>query len=146
MRTANALAIDANRVSTRRGRWRGRTFAENFWANVDQGGECWFWRGKLNTKGYGSVGVAKGHTELAHRVAFVLAHGPLEAGELALHRPECSSRSCCRPSHIYRGTQLENVADARAAGRHVSVTGNQWVVRLGVRRDERGRILGRASL
>lgn len=153
MRTAQPLSIDGSRISTRPGTWRGRTFAENFWANVDCSGECWLWRGKLNPKGYGSAAVGTGRTELAHRVASVLTYGPLAAGELVLHKAECTSRACCRPEHTYRGTQRENVADARAAGRHVSTTGNpnaargaaQWVNRLGAQRDPAGRIVGRAS-
>lgn len=54
---------------------------------------------------------------MTHRVANVLANGPLPEGVLVLHKPECRYRACCNPAHHYRGNQKQNVADATAAGR-----------------------------
>lgn len=146
MRTAKALAIDGGAVSTRRGRWMGRTFAENFWAKVDRSGECWLWKGSLNHGGYGSHGIPGHKTELAHRVASVLAHGPLPAGVLVLHRPNCMSKACVRPEHTYRGDQRQNMRDAGAAGvlhgRNAARGDRQWLRKHPGRvvRDEYGRI------
>jgi hypothetical protein len=150
MKTAKALSIDGSSVSTRPG-WRGKTFAERFWARVDRsGGEvaCWPWLGPLNHRGYGTCAIPGHASELVHRVASVLAQGPLAAGELVLHRNECTTKRCTNPAHLYRGDQKQNMKDAVAAGvmhgRNVSRGDDQWLrKRAGqVVRDTKGRVAG----
>lgn len=49
-------------------------FVERFWRNVavKESNECWEWKKCTQGKGYGSVGIGKGRTALAHRVAYRL--------------------------------------------------------------------------
>jgi hypothetical protein len=97
--------------------------AQRFWQKVDRDGPvvrpelgpCWPWMGATDDHGYGRFGVSHAEVELAHRVAYELAYGePPKHG--ACHR--CDVPGCCRPDHLFDGTQAENLADMVAKGRH----------------------------
>lgn len=91
--------------------------ALRFWGKVAVSADrnvCWPWSGGQNADGYGRLGVG-GKLVSAHRVAWELTNGPLTAGESVLH--QCDNPPCCNPFHLFKGTQLENVRDARAKGR-----------------------------
>lgn len=83
-----------------------------FWAKVDKSGECWTWTA-ATVAGYGMF-QARGMVR-AHRYSWTIAEGPIPEGLLVLHR--CDNPLCVRPSHLYLGTQRENVADMDARGR-----------------------------
>lgn len=51
-----------------------------------------------------------------HQVAWILTNGPIPPGMGVLHR--CDNQPCCNPSHLFIGTQADNVADMVAKGRH----------------------------
>lgn len=53
---------------------------------------------------------------LAHRVAFALSRGRV-AQENVLHT--CDVRLCVEPSHLFEGTQKQNIRQAVARGRHI---------------------------
>ncbi len=80
--------------------------------------ECWPWTGRLMKNGYPVIdgtGV-DGKPELAHRLAYRLAHG----GNPEAVRHSCDNPPCCNfLRHLVGGTQLENIADAVAKGRNV---------------------------
>lgn len=79
-------------------------------------GRCWEWSGARNHGGYGVLKLPGRRTALAHRVALEAALGrPLAAGMLACHR--CDNRRCCRPSHLYEGTDHDNLMDQYARDR-----------------------------
>jgi hypothetical protein len=84
-------------------------------------GGCWIWMGSKNEDGYGFFfnGVKN---ETAHRFAFRSYNGPIKRGQLVLHR--CDNPSCVNPSHLFLGTQKDNMKDMREKGRGVNVSGS----------------------
>lgn len=70
--------------------------------------ECWEWRGTRNAHGYG-VAHYKCRTIAAHRAAYECWVGPLVKGMQINHK--CDNPLCINPSHLYQGTQKQNVAD-----------------------------------
>lgn len=91
-----------------------RNTPETFWERVDQGPDCWTWRGYLNPQGYGSLQY-QGRRMLAHRLSYELAVGPIPAGMLVCH--SCDNPPCVRPAHLWLGTIADNLRDAGAKGR-----------------------------
>jgi hypothetical protein len=91
---------------------------ERFWSRVTKTSMCWLWVEYTGRTGYGrlSRGGRKGALVLAHRLSWELAHGPIADGVHVLHR--CDVRNCVRPTHLFLGTQGDNVADAVEKGRH----------------------------
>lgn len=74
---------------------------------------CWIWLGKLNDSGY-AVGKISGKEKRLHRVMFTLVHG--DPGELmVLHK--CDTRCCVNPSHLFKGTAMDNIQDCMKKGR-----------------------------
>ena len=98
---------------------RRSKLAERFWPKVsgrDNPAACWPWTGTLHGKGYGSIKLgASDGAELAHRVAYRLANGPITDGLHVLHR--CDNRLCCNPAHLFLGTNADNMRDRDAKGR-----------------------------
>lgn len=82
---------------------------ERFWAKVDrEHGECWVWRGNLNTSsGYGMARVENGRM-LAHRLSWELEYNvTLTQHEYVLHLSAaegCGNILCVRPAHLYLST------------------------------------------
>lgn len=55
--------------------------------------------------------------EYAHRVAFKKMRGPIVEGMVVCHK--CDNPVCCNPSHLFLGTQADNLRDMRGKGRGV---------------------------
>ena len=90
---------------------------DQFLANAtpaSDGSGCLIWSGSKDRKGYGSVRW-EGRTRLAHRVAWLLAHGSWPT-DCALHA--CDNPSCVNPEHLFSGSVLDNNADCLAKGRN----------------------------
>lgn len=93
---------------------------ERFWSLVNKepglgpDGDCWEWGGS-KVKGYGSFS-HNSRTIQAHRFIWQLINGPIDDGFNVLHR--CDNPACVRPSHLFLGTQGDNVRDCIRKGRN----------------------------
>lgn len=81
---------------------------------------CLLWEGYANEDGYGTFRVGPTMTK-AHRFAWVVENGPIPEGIKVLHK--CDTPACCNPSHLFLGSQADNVKDMRAKGRDVQLRG-----------------------
>lgn len=102
-----------------------RSVAERFWPKVNRStaSACWEWTAGTNRWGYGRLNVdAKRGPQLAHRISWELANGPIPDGLCVLHR--CDNAPCVNPRHLYLGTPADNWQDCMARGRDVHVRGD----------------------
>lgn len=85
---------------------------KDFWSNVNikTDDECWEWKLSKFPNGYGQIKY-NNITMGAHRVAFELAKGKIDAEKFILH--SCDNKSCCNPNHLRQGTHAENMIDSR---------------------------------
>lgn len=100
--------------------------ASRFWIKVDKNGDvpkhakhlgrCWNWIAGRGSMGrYGSFCV-RGKMEQAHRVSWVLTEGKEIPEDMkVLHK--CDNGFCVNPSHLFLGSQKENVNDMLSKGR-----------------------------
>lgn len=97
----------------------GKTLEERFWLNVLERPEegCWLFEG-LGEDGYGRIytgasppeGLPPKKTQKAHRVSWILHNGPIsDTALLVLHK--CDTPACIRPSHLFLGTNQDNMTD-----------------------------------
>ena len=78
--------------------------------------DCWPWISRSVAKyGYGRMTAGRGRYLRAHQVAWALIHGPIPKGQVIRHT--CDNPSCCNPSHLVAGQQVENVQDSIVRGR-----------------------------
>jgi len=91
---------------------------QNFWQNVNRGGECWLWNGKMNVQGYGvTYANYKGNIYWnAHRLSYGIHHGSIPKRYVVMHT--CDNPWCVNPEHLRAVTQLENAADCKRKGRN----------------------------
>ena len=86
---------------------------DRFWDKVDKSGDCWVWRG-VSGNGYGQFW-NNGKNVGAHRFAYSLANGPIPNGLFVCHH--CDNPKCVRPSHLFLGTNSDNIVDSVVKGR-----------------------------
>jgi len=71
---------------------------------------------RMNNQAQGYADVSyRGKTWRAHRLAYVLAKGPVPAGMVVSH--VCDNPPCCNPDHLVARTEKGNMRDAVAKGR-----------------------------
>lgn len=66
---------------------------------------CTVWVGSCNSLGYGLI-TLDGKPQLAHRIAYESAYGPIPDGLVIDHL--CRVRNCVNPAHLEAVTQKEN--------------------------------------
>lgn len=108
-----------------------------FWSYVDRNAdaECWIWRGDRSRFGHGRF-LFLGNRTQAHRYAYELTHGPLSDAAILCHK--CDVPGCVNPSHMFVGTQKDNIQDSVRKGRWPTGRAH-WCSRMPelVRRGER---------
>lgn len=80
---------------------------------------CWLWTACTDKGGYGKITVGRKYlgtrkVDKAHAVSYREFIGPTK-GLCVLHR--CDTPSCVNPAHLWLGTNLDNMRDAKAKGR-----------------------------
>lgn len=91
-----------------------------FHLRVRKSSGCWEWIGSLASNGYGLYPTYKKYlgTPWAHRIAYILFHGPIPHGMVVMH--SCDNKLCVNPQHLSIGTQLDNESDKINKGRQLS--------------------------
>ncbi len=80
--------------------------------------DCWIWQGAKSKDGYGHFGHNK-VTILAHRMTYQLCVGDIPDKLHVCHNcPGGDNPACCNPSHLFVGTDVDNVRDCVKKGRH----------------------------
>lgn len=75
---------------------------------------CWLFTGKVKRNGYARV-TFKRRSLYLHRLAYMAFKRPIQQGHDICHR--CDNRRCARPEHLFSGTRLANMQDAKKKGR-----------------------------
>ena len=96
---------------------------DRYWAKVApprEPGGCREWRAARNKKGYGKFIASRSdpttpRTRYSHRIAWILAYGPIPRGMWVLHH--CDNPPCCEATHLFLGTTEDNQRDSSAKGR-----------------------------
>lgn len=81
--------------------------------------ECWEWPNSRNpVTGYGQLSEwvdGKRFLHTAHRTQAQITFGDSIKGKMVCHK--CDNRGCINPSHLFLGTQLDNMRDMISKGR-----------------------------
>jgi hypothetical protein len=84
---------------------------KRFWSKVKKTKSCWLWTASTNIQGYGKIGIGyRGQGFVAaHRLSWEIHNGPIPKGMCVLHK--CDNPLCVNPSHLWLGTNTDNLKD-----------------------------------
>ncbi len=94
---------------------------DRFWEKVYKTEGCWIWNAGTTKFGYGVFCVKRNGMRqmlLAHRYSFSLVNRDIADGICICH--SCDNPPCVRPSHLFPGTQYDNLLDMTNKGRRNS--------------------------
>jgi len=101
---------------------RPKKVSERFWSHVETEPACWLWSGAKDKNGYGKFwSQTTGHIR-AHRMSWILEYGDIPKPLFVLHR--CDNPACVRPSHLWLGTNRDNMEDMAIKGRSLNGSKN----------------------
>lgn len=80
--------------------------------------QCWNWFSHKNNRGYGVFSLNNKNI-LAHRMSYILYIGKIPKDLNVLHK--CDNRKCVNPSHLFSGTQQDNMDDMSNKGHRISI-------------------------
>ena len=90
--------------------------------SIDFEGECWAWTGHATERGYGMIDLKNYAVPrsivLVHRLVYEICVAPIPDGLCVLHH--CDNPPCCRPDHLFLGTDQDNADDKVAKGRQAT--------------------------
>ena len=93
-----------------------KPLAERFWAKVQKTHGCWLWtanctKDKEGNRRNGLIGAGRRGDGMlfAQRVSWEMHNGAIPEGMLVLH--VCDNPQCVRPTHLFLGTQSDNMQD-----------------------------------
>ena len=92
--------------------------SRGFWKRVTLGelDECWKWQGARFPAPYDYGHLC--YDRYTHRIAWELTYGPVPDGMQVCHH--CDNPPCCNPTHLFLGTQADNMHDRDRKGRNSS--------------------------
>jgi len=79
---------------------------------------CWIWTGTNGSKGYGTIWSC-GRNHYATRLMWEFCNGKIPDGKFICHY--CDNPPCVRPSHLWVGTNRDNLIDSHSKGRRKHV-------------------------
>ena len=95
---------------------------QKFWEKVDRRSDedCWNWKASILKSGYGNLRIkcADGEyrTHTSHRLSWEINRGNIPCGMWVLHT--CDNRACVNPSHLFLGSQQDNIRDCVVKNRN----------------------------
>lgn len=95
--------------------WHNKSIRSRFEEKIKKE-NCWLWTASTRgNNGYGGFRVNKTSIRLAHNVAYELYKGEIPEGQRVLHT--CDNPLCVNPTHLFLGTQIDNIKDRDMKGR-----------------------------